>query len=281
LGIAVKKLTIETRVIKQIPVFMCLPESSEPCPVVFYIPGFTSQKRDGISLAYQLAQEGIACIGIDPLYHGDRYDVRLVEGADAKYGGIYPRESGLDIFLIFMEVIEQSALDVATLLNVLEDDPRIDVQRAGVTGMSMGAWASFLAFANIQQLKTAVPMMGIPTFTRRWLDLVDECAWSNLGWKQVLAQLTDEIKAHTNFITRYDPATALYESAPRPLLIMNGDFDTDMIKTYTLDWYRDAKRAWDLHPENLQWNVYPVGHTVTSQMEHDTVMWFVKHVASE
>lgn len=275
------KLTIETTQIGEIPLLMCVPQSSAPCPVVFYIPGFTSEKRAGLSLAYQLAQEDIACICIDPLYHGDRYDARLFDAAKPEYGGIYPPDSGLDVFMIFMQVTEQSAQDVQTLLNSLADDARIDVTRAGVTGLSMGAWATFLAFATIPQLKAAVPMMGIPTFTRRWLDLLDECAWSNPEWNKALSQLSDNTQAHTDFIRRFDPAHTLHTCDTRSLLIMNGDFDSDMMKTYTLDWYRDAKNAWQAHPQNLQWNVYPVGHTVTQQMEYDAVQWFMKHLVSE
>lgn len=276
-----KRLTIEIGVLENIPVLMCIPESTQPSPLVFYIPGYTSQKEDGLSMAYKLGQRGIASICIDPLYHGDRYDARIVDGALSAYNGIYPPESGLDIFMIFMQVIKQSAQDIQTLLDVLANNTRIDVRRAGVTGMSMGACASFLAFANLAQLKAAVPMMGIPTFTRRWINLLDECVWSNPTWEQVLSQLKGQTQIHTDFISSIDPADRLQESAPRPLLIMNGDFDSDMMKTYILDWYREAKIAWENHPENLQWNVYPVGHTVTPHMEHDMVSWFEKYLAGE
>lgn len=274
------KIAVETKVIEEIPVLMCIPDSSKPCPIVFYIPGFTAHKHYGLSLAYLLAQKGIACISIDSLYHGERYDARIVDGAQPQYGGIYPRDSGLDIFMIFMRVVEQSSQDVRTLLNALVDDTRIDMNRAGVTGMSMGAWTTFLAFAMIPKLKVAVPMMGIPTFTQRWLDLLDECAWSNPEWKQALSQLTDKTNAHTEYIKHLDPAIALQQCAPRSLLIMNGDFDNDMMKTYTLNWYREAKIAWQAHPHDLRWKVYPVGHTITHQMEHDTVFWFAKHFMS-
>jgi hypothetical protein len=32
----------------------------------------------------------------------------------------------------------------------------------------MGGYASFLLFAHLPQVRAAVPMIGLPAFTRRW-----------------------------------------------------------------------------------------------------------------
>ncbi len=271
---AVHQITIETFQIESIPLMVCLPVSAEQCPFIFYIPGYTASKKDGLSLGIQLAQRGIGCVAFDPLYHGERYDARLTTISN----GIYPPESGLDMFMQFLQVIRQSAQDIQTLLKRLPYDSRFDTGRIGVTGHSMGAYASFLAFADIPAIRCAVPMMGIPTFTRRWTDLLDECAFSNPDWEAALAKLETETAQHTALIRTFDPAEKLLQAAPRALLAMNGDFDSDQPKHYTLDWYRAMREVYAPYPGHLKWNIYPVGHTVTPQMEQDAVEWFVRYL---
>ena len=272
-------VNIEEGIVEGIPTLFCLPERAARCPVVFYCPGFGGSKEHGLALAHRLAQKGIAAVCFDPLYHGARYDERIQRAGDPAFGGVYPPESGLDTFLTFYQVIRQSALDVATLLDRLAGDARLDVDRAGITGMSMGAYASFLAFAEIPGLTVAVPMMGVPTFTRRWLDLLHECAWSNPAWATALAQVAASSEQHTTWITGFDPADHLRQATPRALLVMSGDFDSDQPKHYVLDWFGAMRAAYQATPERLQWNIYPVGHTVTAQMEADAVGWLALHLA--
>ena len=269
----------EEYLITDIPTLLCLPANASHAPVVIDCPGFGGSKEQGLTLAYRLARRGLACLCFDPLYHGARYDARLERAADPAHGGTFPPESGLDTFLLFYRVIRQSALDVATLLDELAADERLDVRRAGVTGMSMGAYVTFLAFAELPALLAAAPMMGVPTFTRRWQDLLHECAWSNPTWAAALEQQADVIAGHTAWVASLDPAEKLSQAAPRALSIMSGDFDSDQPKHYVLDWLGPIRTAYQVAPERLRWTVYPVGHTVTPQMEADVVDWFVTHLA--
>jgi hypothetical protein len=246
--------------------------------VVFYVCGFGGNKTGGLSLGYQLAQQGVACISFDPLYHGERYDPKVERAAEPALGGIYPPETGLDIGVVFFQVIRQCSLDIGRLLAYYANDTRLDMKRAGVTGVSMGGYASFLALAEIPALQAAVPMMGLPTFSRRWQDILDECKLSNDEWAESLAQVEPETQQYTAFIQDIDPAERLKRAAPRPLLIMNGDFDSDQPKRYVLEWVREAQPSYAAYPDHLRWNVYPVGHTATPQMERDAVAWFARHL---
>ncbi len=270
-------VTIEASVIDSIPLLLIAPRPAEQVPVVFYIPGMWRSKSDGLALGVRLAQRGIACVSIDPVDHGDRYDAR-VERIDHP---VYPLDTGLDMFVQFLRVIQQSALDVETLLSALATDARLDPARAGVTGISMGSYASFLAFAGIPALQAAVPMMGIPTFARRWLDLLDECSFSNPDWSDAIEAAARHTRVHTAFVQSIDPAKKLAKMAPRALLAMNGDFDSDQPKHYTLDWLRTARQHYANHPDKLAWNVYDCGHTMTPQMEADAVDWFALHLGAK
>lgn len=269
-------LTIETLRVREIPTLLALPLGATACPVVFWVPGYGVTKESCLNLAYRLGIRGIACVSFDPLHHGERYDRRLDHAFEPALGGIFPPETGLDIYLNFLGCIGQSSADIATLLDHFSVDSRLDTSRSGITGHSQGGYASFLALADIPKLKAAVPMMGLPTFQQRWQDVLDESAWSNPEWGTALARVGAEAEQKSAFISDIDPAGRLPTLPPRPLLIMNGDFDTDQPKSYVLQWLRTLRPAYETRSEMLRWNVYPLAHVITDQMLDDAAAWFEK-----
>lgn len=272
------RIVIETQTVAGIPVLAILPEAEQRVPLVFYVPGYSSAKESGLSLGYKLAQHGFCFVAFDPLFHGERFDSQLYNAADPALGGIYPPETGLDIGVTFYRVIGQCLADVRTLLAHFAGDARVDTARCAVTGPSMGGYASFLIFAGIPQMLAAVPMIGIPTFTRRWTDLLDECTYSNPAWAAALGRVAEQARQHTAMIAAVDPAEHLLEAAPRALLIMNCDFDSDQPKHYAIEFYRRLRGAYVRAPEQLRLAIYPAGHTVTLDMERDAVDWIVGHL---
>ncbi len=274
------QILIETGLAGEIP-FLCVARAEASArPVVFYICGYGSNKESGLSIAYQLARAGFFVVSFDPWLHGERFDERIFRAAEPDFGGIYPPETGLDIGYLFYQVIHRCLGDVRALLAHFASDPRADVNRCGVTGHSMGAYASFLLFANLPQVQAAVPMMGIPSFDRRWQDILDECSYSNAEWAAAIAALPEETKERSAFIRTIDPQPLLAQAAPRALLIMNGDFDSDQPKSYSINAYRALRDAWRENPDNLTLAIYPVGHTVAGNMESDLVDWFGRHLGT-
>jgi hypothetical protein len=143
----------------------------------------------------------------------------------------------------------------------------------------MGGYASYSIFANLPQMRAAVSLIGIPSFTRRWNDLLDECAFSNPEWVAALDRVVDQTQLHTAFVAAIDPIEKLKNAAPRALLLMNNDFDSDQPKHYAVDCFRDLRARYAAFSDRLKLNIYPAGHAVTPQMEHDAVDWFVTHLA--
>jgi fermentation-respiration switch protein FrsA (DUF1100 family) len=271
-------ISLGPTVVHDIPVLSLTPDGTQHCPAVFFVPGFGGRKEDGLSLGYRLARRGFFVVSFDPWLHGERYDARLAHAADHDHGGIYPLETGLDTFLLFLRVIHQCLVDVQTLIAHYAADAHVDVDRCGVTGVSMGGYASFLVFANLPQVQAAAPMVGLPAFTRRWLDVLDECAFSNPDWAAALALVAEQTRQHTAFVRGIDPYEKLKAAAPRALLIMNCDFDTDQPKSYSINAYRELLPHYVAAPDNLRLAIYPAGHTVTPQMEQDAADWFSRHL---
>lgn len=261
-----------------IPMLCVAPSAAVCAPLIFYIHGYGSSKESGLAIAYQLARAGFFVVSFDAWMHGERFDDRIFRAAEPELGGVYPPETGLDVGATFYQVIAHCLDDVRRLLAHFADDPRVDVTRCGVTGHSMGAYASFLIFANLPQMHTAVPMMGIPDFDWRWQDILDECAYSNAEWAATIAAQPAATQQHSALIRSINPYPLLSTAAPRALLMMNGDFDCDQPKSYSISAYREWKSAWAAHPERLKLNIYPAGHVITPEMERDVVAWFVTHL---
>lgn len=271
-------LQVESATVAGIPVLTLAPQAAASCPAVIFIPGYGGRKEEGLSLGHQLAEAGFFVICFDPWLHGERSEPLRERAAEPAFGGVYPPDSGLDIAVVFFRVIERCLHDTQTLLRHFAGDPRVDVERCGVTGLSMGGYASYLIFARVPAVQAAVPMIGIPQFSRRWHDLLDECAFSNPDWAAAFARLDGPIREHSSLITALDPFEELKQAAPRGLLMMNCDFDFDQPKLYAVMGYRELQAAYAAQPDQLQLRIYPAGHVVTAQMERDTVAWFQRQL---
>lgn len=273
-------IIIEDGWVGAIPVLSVAPAGATNAPLIFYLHGYGSTKESGLAIAYQLAQQGFFVVSFDAWRHGARFDERILRAAEPQFGGLYPPETGLDVGALFYQVIGLCLDDARVLLDHFAGDPRVDVSACGVTGHSMGAYASFLLFANLPQIQAAAPMMGIPSFARRWQDILDECAYSNAAWAAAIAAQPDATQRHLEFVRALDPMSRLAAAAPRALLMMNGDFDCDQPKSYSIAAYRELRSAWAGHPDKLKLTIYPAGHTVTPEMERDLTAWFVTYLAT-
>jgi fermentation-respiration switch protein FrsA (DUF1100 family) len=272
-------LEICTDFYEGIPFLTVAPAGAGRRPLIAYICGYGGAKEHGLPLGYALARRGYVFLAFDPPLHGERFDPQLFRAAEPELGGVCPPESGLDIFALFFRSIARSVADLRTLLAALADDPRVDVGRCGVTGLSMGGYATCQAFAEIQDVRAAAAVVGVPSFLRRWRDVVNECRWSNPAWDASLIGATGWLAAQEEFIRRIDPIERLAQAAPRALFLLNGDFDTDQPKHYSIETYGSLRKAYAAAPERLRLGIYPAGHTLTEQMQGDIVEWFGRFLA--
>lgn len=268
------KLSLQTTVVENVPILIFAPEAVINCPVLFYVPGYGGTKESGLGLGYQLARQGFFVVSFDPLWHGERFDERLFNPQPA----LYPPDTGLDIGLTFYQVIAHCLEDVQTLRTHFARDPRADVTRCGITGFSLGAYASYLVFANVPEMLAAAPLMGIPNFAQRWHDILDETAYSNPDWAAALQPVAAQTAQYTAFIEQINPYSKLFAAAPRALLMVNGDFDTEQPKLYALNAYRELKDSYAAAPDHLRLFIPPVAHTVTPAIEKEVVAWFSHHL---
>lgn len=267
-----RRVLLEDYVIKGIPVMAIYPQGAGKCPLVIFLHGFGGDRRSGLELGYRLADAGIFFLSFDAWLHGGRDRGAKTQRA---FQDIYPADCGLDTYLLMHEVIRQTEDDLHCLVNGLREDARIDDQRIGVTGFSMGGFAAFLVAARCPWVKTAVPIGGKPAFQRAWDDLT-LAVGTYPQWQDTMQRLSEASEERSRYLAEFDPFHALKSFAPKPLLIIHGDQDTDQPYLYSLELYRELKPLYARAPERLWLHMPPVGHCLTPDILQEVTGWFKK-----
>jgi dienelactone hydrolase len=274
----VRSIAIETYRVGEIPIMTLVEEGAERRAVVFFVHGFTGDKRAGLPLGYRLAELGFYVVCPDAHMHGERLDARIRTAWEPKADDVYPAGSGLDAFFLMHEIIVQTAVDFEKLIAYLSVDRRADTGRIGMAGLSMGGFATFYVAANNPQIQVAVPMLGIPAFAARWEDVVLEAA-AYKKWIEAMEAAQEETVKRTAFIKAIDPFDKLRSFHPRPLLMLVGDQDLDSPKKYSVDLYRELRPLYAEHPERLRLSIHDdAAHRVTPLMMEEACDWFRRYL---
>ena len=262
-----------------IPLIFCAPENAQKLPVVFYIHGFAGDKRGGVEIAYNLAQRGIATVSLDAPLHGGRLDFRVATTWEGpQKGDLYPFATGLDRFFLIMKIIEDTLEDISKLLDTFREDPRLDGQRMGICGASMGGFIAYCFAAKNPSVKALATLISFPSLKQRWQDSILESSLQP-AYAEQMAGLLSVTEERTKVVDALDPVEGLKKFAPKPLLMVIGDLDTDTHKSYSLRFYEQIKPFYEEKPGNLQYKVHPGAiHRVTTGMVNDAVDWFAKNL---
>ncbi len=262
-----------------IPLILCAPEEAQKLPVVFYIHGYGGDKRGGVELAYNLALRGIATVSLDAAMHGGRLDYRVATTWESpQKGDLYPFATGLDRYFLIMKIIEDTLGDISVLQEAFREDARLDMERMGISGASMGGFIAYCYAAKNPAVKALATLISFPSLLQRWQDSILEASLQP-AFAEQMAGLLVETGERTKVVEAIDPTEKLKKFAPKPLLMICGDLDTDTHKSYSLRFFEQMKPFFDQLPGNLQYKVHPGAvHRVTSSMVNDAVDWFAKHL---
>jgi dienelactone hydrolase len=267
------EIRIESALIEQTPCLIFSGDSLEPAPLVFFVHGFESDKRQGIPMGYELARKGFICVSIDTILRGERVGQDFDPDAGPDFQPVYPEETYLDGFITMLKMIRQTEIDIQTLIDYFKVDPRVDAERIGQVGYSMGGWSVFYSSAVNPHIKAAVSIAGTPCFKQRWRDVLLECS-TNSEWAPDLEKLVAETNLRTAFIEDMDPYSTLIEKFPTPLLMICGDMDTVAHKKYAIDLYRQIKENHNPKTDHLILSVYDgIGHQLELAMAEETADW--------
>jgi cephalosporin-C deacetylase-like acetyl esterase len=274
-----KKTILEQDSVCGVPLIFCAPAEPKKLPLVFFIHGYSGDKRSGLELAYNLAERDIATICLDAAMHGGRLDYRVATTWDGpQKGDMFPYETGLDRYLLIMKVITETVKDLHALVDFYRDDQRVDLERLGICGTSMGGFIAYCFAAQEPSVKVLTTLISFPSLLQRWQDVLVE-ATSQPSLAEHMMAVTSEAELRTKEVAELDPIAGLRHFAPKPLLMVCGDLDTDTHKSYSLRFYEQMKEVYGDRQGNLQYRVHPNAvHRVTSAMVNDAVDWFARHL---
>lgn len=213
-----------------VPLVVCAPEAStQKRPTVILIHGTGGSKNSFQVALEQYASSGYVAVALDLRYHGERCnEVDAYQNAIIRhmYGGV-ERPFILD-----------NLWDLSVLLDSLVIRPDVDSQRIGVVGTSLGGQHAWLLAAMDGRVAAVVPMISVHSF--KWavynnryqaricvFPRVFQAAADRLNKAGVDQEVVIETwqQILPGFLGDYDAPGCLSCIAPRPVLVVNGEFD--------------------------------------------------------
>lgn len=257
-------------------------------PVVIFLHGTGSRKEEFLALMRTFADRGFASAAIDARHHGAR--VVAKSGSDnAQY------------FAAMLETyrtgkgrpyLYDTVWDVMRLVDYLETRADVDPKRIGVMGISKGGTEAYLAAAVDPRIAAAVPIIGVQGY--RW-------ALENDRWQPRTGTFSPAVegaardegvaKIDAAFVRRfydrvvpgiygdYDAGSMLALTAPRPVLVINGDSDPRTPLAGVQEAVEKARGAYIRMGVEDKLGLYlqpDAGHVVTPVAELVMADWFVK-----
>ena len=142
---------------KNIPVIECCGERAAAAPLVLLNHGTTGHAWDMLDMAARLAGRGCFCVSVDAVWHGERRDEKL----DIMLGTSLYKEYYLNMLL-------EMADDMSRLIDYYGGDPRADISRTGMTGISQGGYVAYMTMIRDDRIKAAAPLIGSPDLTDKY-----------------------------------------------------------------------------------------------------------------
>ena len=210
-----------------VPVTLILPPTGERTAVILLLHGLSSNKeRMSSSAGRVLASRGFASLAIDLPLHGERR-------------GGNPREM-LSNPLALVGAWRSAVTEVGDVVTWLEAQPSVDGSRIGVLGYSLGGFLALMAAANDDRLRVvALAAAG---------DLPDATPYASMVRALV------------------DPPRAARKLRGRPLLLVNGRWDTTTRPAQAERLFAAAGE-----PKTMLW--YDGGHWPPAACVNETVDW--------
>ncbi|MGP6139994.1 prolyl oligopeptidase family serine peptidase [Jeotgalibaca sp. A127] len=150
-------IIVDKKIVNNIPVIELVKSNQidKKIPLAIFYHGVTNQKEQGLTAGYELAQRGFRTIIPDAFLHGER--------KEEPYQG--PKE------MAFWHIELKTVEELPALVDYYVAKGLATKNQVTVTGLSMGAIATCMAFAKYPWIKAGGCLMGNPdpsSFTQ-WL----------------------------------------------------------------------------------------------------------------
>jgi dienelactone hydrolase len=289
-GLIAEEISFAAEAGQRVPTLLIKRSESSRQPVVIVLHGTGGSKEGMAARLRDLAAKGFVAVAIDGRYHGER--------AGPSSGGMSPYLAAiLRTYRTGREhpFLYDTVWDVMRLIDYLETRPDVDRSRIGLTGISKGGMETYLAAAVDPRIAVAVPMIGVQSF--RWA--LDHGAWDSRAW--TLREAVDAAakdagtgvgapfmrrfydKVAPGVYGEFDGPSMLPLSAPRPLLVINGDSDPRTPIGGVRACMAAAEQAYKAQgaSDRLVLHLQPdAGHQVTPEADRVALQWFERWLKS-
>jgi dienelactone hydrolase len=283
--------TFATEAGERVPgLFLTSVRAKDRRPAVIFLHGTGGRKEEFLAIMRTFADRGFATAAIDARHHGER-----IVG-DSGAGNTQYYSAMLDTYRTGKgrPYLYDTVWDVMRLVDYLGTRADVDAARIGLMGISKGATEAYLAAAVDTRIAAAVPIIGVQGF--RW-------ALDNSQWQPRVSTFAPAVEGAAReagvpvdaaFVRRfydrvvpgiygdYDARNMLALTAPRPVLVINGDSDALTPLPGVHDAIVFAQRAYTRMgaADNIGLYLQPnAGHVVTPVAELVMADWFVKWLA--
>lgn len=256
-------ITITKDRIDEIPVLEIVPTTlqTKSLPTVIYYHGFYGQKQDSLTIAYNIAEQGIRVILPDAPMHGERANGNTKQAID----------------LAFWEIIMQNVQDIETIYRYLSGhdtyNPAID--KIGVGGTSMGGITTAAALTQYDWISSAAIVMGSPhltTFAQYLIQIYNQENQEPLAKEVVEATLAK--------IAPFDLGNMPEKLDGRPLLFWHGTNDVVVPTSQSESFYKEYTARFG-HQQMKYVKEPGRSHNVSRLAVAETCAWFAQHLKDE
>jgi cephalosporin-C deacetylase-like acetyl esterase len=230
-----------------------------PDTLVIFSHGFGDNKEKVQVFAKELAKDGYFVVSLDNKCHGER--------KDETFFNIVKKGEKIDIFKV-RQLIKETADDVVKLIDYYNTVDNINMSKIGMTGISMGGYATYRVGVIDSRVKILSPLIASPYWDEipKDVKVINNCMETN------------EVK---EYINKYTPSNNIDSFVDKKLLIQIGGKD----KHYKLDrvvafYKKIIKKLEKQGKEKKYINLIvheQLGHEVNDEMLIVTKKWFRKN----
>lgn len=260
---AARLIVIENTTIGEIPLLHIVEKEKyqESLPFIIFVHGFESVKENNLHYAYMLANKGFRVVLPESVYHGER-QVGL---------------NSLEMNLRFWETVTTTIDELQIIKEHYERESKIDSERIGLAGTSMGGIITLGALTQYSWIKAAVSLMGMPYYEQFSQFQIQQLEQSGI----TLPFTEREKEAIFAHLRKYDLSVHPEVLNGRPLLFWHGVKDPVVPYNYSYQFYKSIKPLYEGNLDKLHFITdEKADHKVSREGVVGLVDWFEKYLLS-
>lgn len=252
---------VENEKVENIPLLHVVRQNvaQEKLPLIIFIHGFKSVKERNLHYAYLLAEAGFRVMMPEVLFHGER-DQGL---------------SDKEFYSRFWEMVLTTIHEINRLKESYTAKDLVDSERVGLAGTSMGGIVTLGALTQYKWIKTAVSLMGMPSYEEFSLWQLEQLKSQGVN----LPFSEEQIEQQLRTLREYDLSGQPEKLENRPLLFWHGKKDPLVPYPLTFQFFERIRTDYHEEPEKLGFITdQRAGHNVSIEGVQATVDWFIKYL---